>query len=89
MAMPRRMNGRTPQSTSSSRPAIEPTAQNRYWSRVAESSSSIAEVSEAISADTAAPAMASFTGVAPPRPIAPRTYTTTPATAAPTKANHT
>ena len=37
------------------------------------SSRSIAEVNDASSADMAAPAIASFTGVAPPRPIAPST----------------
>ena len=67
----------------------EPTAQNRYWSSVAEFNRSIAAVNDPSRADRAAPAMASFTGVAPPRPMDPSTYTTNPAAAAPTKANHT
>ena len=55
---------------------------------VAASSRSRAPVIEAIRADMAAPAIASFTGVAPPRPAEPSTYTVRPATAAPPRANH-
>ena len=54
-----------------------------------ESSSSIADVSDDSSAATAAPAMASFNGVAPAVTDEPSPYTTTLAMAAPTKANHT
>ncbi len=61
-------NGATCRAMSPSRPAIEPTFQNRNWSSVSVSSSRIADVNEPSSADSAAPASAILTGVAPVRP---------------------
>ncbi|OLT13268.1 hypothetical protein BJF78_22270 [Pseudonocardia sp. CNS-139] len=75
--------------TPGSRPAIEPTAQNRYASSVWTSMRITAEVSAASSADTAAPASASVTGVGPPRPTDPSTNTSTLAPSAPANANQT
>ena len=63
--------GATCRARSPSRPAIEPTAQNRYWSSVSVSNSRIADVNEPSNADSAAPASAIFTGVAPVRPVDP------------------
>ena len=74
---------------SPSRPAIEPTAQNRNWSSVSVSSNRIADVNEPSSADSAAPASAILTGVAPVRPADPSPYTTSEATSAPANENHT
>ena len=79
-----------PRRSCASRPASEPTAQNRNWSSVATSSSRIAVVIEPSSAVIAAPASASFTGVAPSRPDRPEDVDDRPAaSAAPAKANQT
>ena len=50
---------------------------------------STAIVTDTSSALIAAPPSASFTGVAPPRPLAAMAYTATDATAAPANANQT
>ena len=52
-------------------PLNEPTAQNLNWSNVWISSTRIVDVIDPSMAATAAPASASFTGVAPPRPAEP------------------
>ena len=83
------MNGANCAAISPSRPASDPTAQNRNWSNVATSTSRIAVVIDPRNAVIAAPASASFTGVAPSRPSDPKPYTTTDVTAAPANANHT
>ena len=83
------MNGATLAAMSAVRPASEPTAQKRNWSSVATSISRIAVVIEPSIAVRAAPARASFTGVAPSRPSDPSPYTTTDARAAPANANQT
>ncbi len=71
-----------------SRPASEPTCHNRTTSSVAASRTRIVEVRPLSTAETAVPASASRTGpeLAPRRPSA---YTTSEATAAPAKENHT
>ena len=71
MTAPTTMNGATWRAIVPSRPASEPTAQNRNWSSVLTSSSRIADVIDARNAVIAAPARASFTGVAPSRPSDP------------------
>ena len=53
------------------------------------SSNRIADVNEPSSADSAAPARAILTGVAPVRPAEPSAYTTNEATAAPANENQT
>ena len=68
---PMTMNGATCAATSAARPASEPTTQNRNWSSVSASSSRTAVVNEPRRAVMAAPARASLTGVAPPRPSEP------------------
>ena len=65
------MNGATSTIVSVPRPTSDPTAQNRNWSSVSTSSSRTTEVNDDRSAAVAAPASASLTGVAPPRPIEP------------------
>ena len=82
-------NGATLTAIVDVRPASDPTIQKRNWSRVLTSTRRIAVVIEPIRAVSAAPASASLTGVAPSRPSEPSEYTTTEATAAPAKANHT
>ncbi len=89
ITVPTTRKGATWAATVMSRPATDPTAQNRYWSRVDTSSSRTVVVMEPRKAVTAAPASASLTGVAPSRPSAPRAYTATDEIAAPAKANQT
>ena len=72
-----------------SRPPTVPTDQSRNASMVWRSVSSTAWVQEVTAAVTAAPAMAIFIGVAPSRPSAATTCTSTIATAAPANPNHT
>src|SRR4051794_21223035 len=70
--IPTRMNGATCAATSEPRPANDPTDQNRNWSNVSTSPISTAVVNDPSIAVSAAPASASFTGVAPSRPSDPR-----------------
>ena len=86
---PAQRNGATCATTSPSRPASEPTAQNRNASRVRVSSSTSADVNAPSRALTATPASASVTGVGPSGLTAPRRKTATPAASAPAKANQT
>ena len=65
------MNGATCQAISEPRPASAPTCQNRKESSVAVSLTTMARTIANSSADSAAPASARVTGVAPPRPAAP------------------
>ena len=81
--------GSTCHTTSKPRPASDPTCQNRNASSDTWLVSSTAVISEPSAADTAAPAKASFTGVAPSRPRDATTYTITDAAAAPANANQT
>ena len=62
---PTARNGTTSQMMLSSRPASEPTTQNRNSSRVETSRSRIADVNDDSRAATAVPARASFNGVDP------------------------
>jgi hypothetical protein len=81
------MNGHTCSATPPPRPASEPTSQKRMTSSVCRSIVRTNDVSEAKSAATAAPAIASFSGLAPSRPTAPIAYAAAPPTAAPRNAN--
>ena len=76
-------------STSRSRPATVPTFHSRKDSTVLRSISSTPEVQLLSAAVRAAPAIATFTGVAPSRPTAAIACTSTMAAAAPAKANQT
>ena len=72
-ARPMAMNGPATASVSRSRPATEPTTQNRNSFSVCVSATSTAEVSAPNSAATAAPASARLIGAARlPGPVAPR-----------------
>lgn len=68
---------------------IEPTCQNRNSSSADAFVVSTAMVTDTSRALIAAPPSASFTGVAPPRPLEAMAYTATEAMAAPAKANQT
>ena len=65
---PSTRNGRPGSTTDQSRPAMPPTCQNRKRSSVSWLETRMTFISEKSPALSAAPARASFTGVAPSRP---------------------
>ncbi len=71
IASPAAITGATAVTTPVSRPASEPTIQNRNWSSVCASKTSTALVSDTSSAVRTAPARARLTGLAS-RPVPPR-----------------
>ena len=86
---PTTRNGRPVRRTSKPRPPTVPTCQNRKVSMVARSVSSTPDVQLESAAVSAAPAIASLTGVAPSRPSDAIACTATMASAAPANANQT